>query len=472
MGTDAPRVVTRKLTERERRTAAAWEKFVAGEDDVHGVPLLIVLSWHRSRDLYLVDPLRTRPPPCGGSGTDSLLQNSVRIQLGGIAASIADHTDGALTTVTDDGGRVLGCWGTRAVLRRGADSHLAPLFTWSEPATGTNGMGTALSGTGPVSVRGPEHWCAGLHDWSCTGVAIRDPVTRQPIAVLNVSFWRGDLPRCLPTGLAREVAPLEADLHRRSVRNGIEIAEAFGVAQSKASPGEILVAVDAAGNVVVVNERAHALRETLPVLPATEPRRRWTPDSPELRDLTRASLCHAEREPRWAGVAQLDFPSDETTTFELRPIRSADDVIGLILTASGGPDGERIHTAPPQLPSRVPQRVVGIQEDRIIILTAHEIRYAEADKHTVWLVTDQGRVRAACRGLDDAERELVRFGFLRVHRSYLVNLHRIREVDQGPYKGTLTVSTQHHGRETIPVARRHTAQLRDALGIQPGRATG
>ena len=61
-------------------------------------------------------------------------------------------------------------------------------------ATGTNGMGTALEAHGPVLVRGAEHWCQAFHDWVCAGIAVRDVVTREPIAVLNISCWRSPLP--------------------------------------------------------------------------------------------------------------------------------------------------------------------------------------------------------------------------------------------------------------------------------------
>ena len=36
---------------------------------------------------------------------------------------------------------------------------MAPWSCWSEWATGTNGMGTALEAPGPVLISGPEHWC-------------------------------------------------------------------------------------------------------------------------------------------------------------------------------------------------------------------------------------------------------------------------------------------------------------------------
>ncbi|GEL18902.1 DNA-binding protein [Pseudonocardia asaccharolytica] len=454
----------RRSADRVRRTVAAWERFVAGDDDVDGIPPVILISWHRSRDLYRVDPIRTSPPPAVGAGTGSLLHDSILTQLGGLAASVAERGDGALTTVTDGTGQILGAWGPRDILRRAADSHLAPLFTWSERATGTNGMGTALGRRGPVTVRGPEHWCAALHGWSCNGTAIDDPVSGEPIAVLNVSVFDPDLPSPLPRLLEHEVAPLRRDLRLRADRDGMQLVEAFVAAQA-AAPGATLMVIDTAGQVVIANERARARNGQLPVHPAVDPGERWQPTAPGLRDLVREAVGRVQADHRWVGVADLDLLSEETTTFELRPIVSANGLIGLLLVGSDRPDGEPIGRGTRRSSGIGPERIVGIRDERLIILVPAEIRYAEASKHAVWLITDQGRVRAAGRGMDSVERELEPFGFLRVHRSYLVKVHRIREVERGFSKGTLTVSTQHHGREGIPVARRQAAELRRRLGI-------
>lgn len=460
-----PVALVSSSTERTRRTAAAWERFVGGDDDVHDVPPVILLSWHRSRDVYRVDPLRASAPPSGGAGTGSLVQDRVLTQLGGSAAALAAGADDVLTTVTDGSGRVLGSWGASGVRSRAADSNLAPLYTWSEAATGTNGMGTALGRTGPVAVRGPEHWCAGLHEWSCNGIAVRDPETRAAVAVLNVSVWRGDLPAGLAQRLEQEVAPLQRALHDHAVQGGAALAAAFGDAARGLPPGRALLAVDTAGRVVAADERSRLLDGRLPAHPAVQPGERCDPDVPDLRDVVVRAVGRAQVEPAWTGVAHLDLACGEATTVELRPVRSAHGVVGMLLVGADGPDGEDLGPGDRTPRFRAPQRVAGLRDGRLIILAPGEIRYAEADRHAVWLVTDRGRVRSDVRGLDHVERELAPFGFVRVHRSYLVNVHRIREVDQGLCRGTLTVSTQHHGREAIPVARRHVTHLRRQLGI-------
>ena len=41
---------------------AAWERFVQGEDHVRGVRPEVVISWHRCREQYRVDPHLTEAP--------------------------------------------------------------------------------------------------------------------------------------------------------------------------------------------------------------------------------------------------------------------------------------------------------------------------------------------------------------------------------------------------------------------------
>jgi DNA-binding LytR/AlgR family response regulator len=66
--------------------------------------------------------------------------------------------------------------------------------------------------------------------------------------------------------------------------------------------------------------------------------------------------------------------------------------------------------------------------------------------------------------MENVERELTPFGFMRIHRSYVVNLARIREISRRG-KGVLTLSTHPQKQETIPVSRRCAVELRQHLGL-------
>ena len=113
---------------------------------------------------------------------------------------------------------------------------MAPWSCWSEWATGTNGMGTALEAPGPVLISGPEHWCMGFHEWVCAGVAVRDAVTRDAVAVLDVSTWRASLPPQAAGWLSQAVGGARAILRQRAHDSGAELAAAF--TQTRARSGQ------------------------------------------------------------------------------------------------------------------------------------------------------------------------------------------------------------------------------------------
>src|SRR3954452_6192128 len=223
---------------------AAWERFVQGEDQVPGVRPVVAISWHRSREQYRVDPHLTEAPVAVAKPDHTPEHDVVFAELGFRAAYVAHEVGnlGGVVTVTDATGRILAEWGDQATLARATDSNLAPWFCWSECAAGTNGMGTALEAHGPVPIRGPEHWCQAFHNWVCAGIAVRDVVSREPIAVLNISCWRSQLPGSAGAWLANAVSKTHCTLKRRARDSGAALVAAY--TQTRARSGAALAAVD------------------------------------------------------------------------------------------------------------------------------------------------------------------------------------------------------------------------------------
>src|SRR3954452_19890084 len=157
-----------RITDAERYHAVteARERFLAGDDRVRGVRPEVATSWYRCREQYHVDPSLSSAPPATAldesSGEHTLEREIVFAQLGSAAASIASEVAsvGGVVAVTDGEGRILTVQGDKETLRRAQESNMAPWSCWSEWASGTNGMGTALEAPGPVLINGPEHWCA------------------------------------------------------------------------------------------------------------------------------------------------------------------------------------------------------------------------------------------------------------------------------------------------------------------------
>lgn len=463
--------------DRLKRTTAAWERFTAGADTVQGVRPEILMSWYRCREEYQVDPCLDRAPAAAEGGATaevsahSIDHDVVFAELGGLAASAAGEVDGldGLVTVADSDGRILASWGSRRILHLAADSNLAPWSTWSEWASGTNGMGTALESHHPIMVRGPEHWCRGFHRWVCAGVAVRDAVTHDPLAVLNVSCWKTSLPDTVLPWLRKVAAGTETKLRRRAYYSGTLLAAAF--ADARVAPATPLAVVDPAGNVVLANSEAAVLMGTPADTPAYAPAHRRTPQLPALPRLARLATQRARQDPHWRGSTQVFVPFLGTPVpVVVCPVFTGTQVIGVLLTfgssgghpAFGAPSGDPLLSS--AHPRTLPSRVIALREDRWVLLDPREIRFAEADHNNVWLTSDQGRLRAAARGLDRLEQQLEDKGFLRVHRRFLVNLSRVREIEQG-IKGTLFLATDTRTHETVPVARRHMPYLRQALGL-------
>ena len=452
------------------RIATARERFAAGADTVHGVRPEILMSWYRCREEYEVDPELERAPAAAEGRAHSMEHDVVFAELGGLAARAAGEVDGldGLVTVADSDGRVLASWGSRRMLRLAADSNLAAWSTWSEWASGTNGMGTALHNQRPVLVRGPEHWCQGFHPWMCAGIAVRDVVTRDPLGALEISCWQTPLSDAVLPWLQRVAAATEAKLRQRAHHTGTLLAAAL--ADARMPPATPLAAVDTAGRVVLANGEAAVLLGTAADTPAYAPAQRWIPQVRALPQLVRRATERARQDPCWNGSTLVYVPFlDAPLSVAVRPVFNGSQLLGALL-AFGPPDRPDSGDLPDDPESRPSDarphrnRVIALRDDRWVLLDPREIRFAEVDHNNVWLTSDQGRLLAAARGLDRLEQELVAKGFLRVHRRFLVNLARVREIEQG-FKGTLFLATDTRVRETVPVSRRHAPSVRQALGL-------
>jgi hypothetical protein len=425
----------------------------------------VAISWHRCREQYRVDPHLTEAPVAVVEVDHTPEHDVVFAELGFRAASIA-HEVGSLSgivTVTDATGRILGEWGDPATLDIATAANLAPWFCWSECATGTNGMGTALEAHGPVLIRGAEHWCQAFHNWVCAGVAVRDVVTREPIAVLNISCWRSELPASAGSWLANAVTKTQCTLRRRARDSGAELVAAYTQARARSSAA--LAAVDTAGKVVIADETASVLMGVPASTPAVDPTLRWNPGLPELIGAARYASKQAAHNPDWVGSTQIfTHLADEPTPITIRPVFLSGHLIGN-LVSFGTSDGEQLpHAEGSAHPRAQPRRLVAMRDNRMVLLRLSEVSYAESEGNDAWLSTDQGRLRAASQGLDKLDSELADAGFLRVHRQYVVNLSRIREVERG-LKGELFLVMDDQTNKMVPVSRRNAPAVRRALDI-------
>jgi hypothetical protein len=442
-------------------TATMRERFLAGEDVSHGVRPDVLLSWHRCRDDYAVDPAQERAPSAREREPCQLLDEKVVVtELAGLAKSIEQEVQaiGGLVAITDGRGGILAAWGDAPTLRQADDANLSARCAWSEEGAGTNGMGTALATEGPIFIRGPEHWCEGFHDWDCAGVAIRDPVTRAPLGALDVSTPKEPLPDAVLTWLRRAQETIESGLRDRALRAARDLAAVYWE-EERGAHGP-LAAADTGGRLLLANADA---RDYFGIV---RPERPWllTSTMPQLQEALRTAVDRAQSDGRWVGVASLSLPDrDGPLAVAFRPAVKDHRVVGVLLGAPGHESGELLTAGEDAVRGTKPDRLVGLQGDRMVLVTAAEIRYAEADGSNVWLDTDRGRLRVPQRGIGTLEQRLGAQGFLRVHRHYLVNRRRVKEVAPGE-NGCIRLVLDVPG-QPVPVSRRRTAEVRRALAL-------
>lgn len=447
-----------------RGSAAAWERFLSGEDVSEGVRPEVLLSWYRCRDDYRVDPYQERAPAAADHrpAAASLEDEVVVAELGGVAKSIEPDVEAidGLVAITDGSGRILAAWGERQAIQQAGEKNLAPWCAWSEEGAGTNGMGTALTSEEAIFIRGAEHWCAGFHDWECAGVAIRDPISRQPLGVLDVSSRHKALPDSALTWLRRAQQKIEAGLRDRAIRSFCDLLAVYRE-QERGVSGP-LAAADTSGRLLLANEEAQRCFG----MRRPDPPRELKPDPPQLSEAVLEAVERSRRDRLWTGVAQLYVPLlGATVPVAFRPAVRNERVVGVLLSALGPePDGEALTTQPAEARRVNPSRLVGIRAGRMVVVSTDEVRYAEADGNAVWLDTDRGRLRASGRGIGALEERLRGSGFLRVHRHFLVNLRRVKEIVPS-FRGCFWLVLDVPGHQLIPVSRRRTPEVRRHLGL-------
>lgn len=121
----------------------------------------------------------------------------------------------------------------------------------------------------------------------------------------------------------------------------------------------------------------------------------------------------------------------------------------------------RARTAGP--PSMLGDRLAVSVGGQIRLLPTSEVRVAVADGEGATVRTSDGRYHVR-HSLHDLEQRLAPLGFLRVHRAYLVNLHHVASID-GFFNGTYLLKLAGLPDLTVPVSRRHAADLKAAIRL-------
>jgi two-component system LytT family response regulator/two-component system response regulator LytT len=101
---------------------------------------------------------------------------------------------------------------------------------------------------------------------------------------------------------------------------------------------------------------------------------------------------------------------------------------------------------------------------RYLIVDANDVIYATIDNGLITLVTTQFEGHSNYRTIEDLQASLDREMFWRVHRSYLVNINRIKEVVPW-FKSSYQLRMDDKKQTEVPVSRVQTRRLRELFKL-------
>ncbi len=110
------------------------------------------------------------------------------------------------------------------------------------------------------------------------------------------------------------------------------------------------------------------------------------------------------------------------------------------------------------------KRVVVKVGERYMLVDSVDIVYATVEEGVVSIVTDKRTGTSNLRTLDELMNSLDPAIFWRVHRSYIVNMQRIKEVIPW-FNRTVQLKMSNNEETEIPVSRSHTRRLKGYLKL-------
>jgi len=102
--------------------------------------------------------------------------------------------------------------------------------------------------------------------------------------------------------------------------------------------------------------------------------------------------------------------------------------------------------------------------NRHFIVDANDVIYATIDDGLITLVTTNMEGQSTHRTIEDLQANLDRDLFWRVHRSYLVNINRIKEVVPW-FKSSYQLRMDDKKHTEVPVSRAQTRRLRELFKL-------
>jgi two-component system LytT family response regulator/two-component system response regulator LytT len=134
--------------------------------------------------------------------------------------------------------------------------------------------------------------------------------------------------------------------------------------------------------------------------------------------------------------------------------------------SDAAPSSEKLDTLVKLLEQQKPQttKILLKANNRLFLVDQKEICFASIEDGVITVVAQNMEGQSNCRTLEELLASLDTNFFWRAHRSYLVNINRIKEVVPW-FKSSYQIRMDDRKQTEIPVSRAQTRRLRDLFGL-------
>jgi two-component system, LytTR family, response regulator LytT len=156
----------------------------------------------------------------------------------------------------------------------------------------------------------------------------------------------------------------------------------------------------------------------------------------------------------------------EALDYLLKPVEK--DRLAMAVERARKGIADRARSAPPELPPPKPTlqrtKLLVKNNHRNFIVDAQDVVYATIEDGLITVVSTNMEGQSNYRTIEELQSNLDAETFWRVHRSYLVNIHRIKEVIPW-FKSSFQLRMDDKKQSEIPVSRVQTKRLRALLKL-------
>lgn len=251
----------RDLGAKSKELKKIWENFLSGETSKNKLRHVVYQSWERCRH-YGVNPHKQETTIVYDAQSlkeilnQSKLFNAALPVLGDLKKQT--ENTGYIVTLCDSFGRIIYLDGDPRILRQAENMNFVQGADWSEEKAGTNAIGTCIKISEPIQIFAAEHFCEGVHPWTCSSAPIYDPLTGELLGVIDLTGkWMDVQPHTLGMVVVSALS-----IQQRLKESSMMVRQILLQEYLKAIhrwPNDAVMVMDPAMNVVEGNKQAYKL---------------------------------------------------------------------------------------------------------------------------------------------------------------------------------------------------------------------